>query len=1410
MADQVFEINEEDVITRIEDVPVIEERYKESSSLILTKEQVIIELTNLLYEEYKSSTQRRVEVYNSLLATHTPTPSHTYNPVMPTARMTRVLYYEDKEFNIDPEYENEQEVKYASFQSFLNQRYQLAKSGEPYTSTVTRLHRLMAPFLQSGTTPVTAPKDALRVLGSAVSLAPNRVLEGDVIDRVGFAVVAGPSSAPIATFDWQEYKAALSSLAAGASVVVYFNDFVFDGRGAITYKAAGRVSRVQEGILHIDAKGIDGTLRYDTRQPPTSMFVYTSDSHGTLFNKLMLLSSNIHFLGFSEEDVARYILPATFTELLFVLSNHSGTSLPASFSEINRITSLYGYDINMVPSSAHDVLRRVMARRYPAFKASRPSSVPFVSPNHFRGLLAFHHPMIDVIRTRFSDTDVYRYKILHDSLEAEHIRLCEVFKAFRERYKRALDAGGLQSSKKRLAGLLSRRQGSSSKPCGMKEPTSYTFAKVYNSLYHLREDNGRHAYYDASLDPTDYKAKAKHDGDEGRVREEVARKPGAKDIDFEVSAVMSGRRRIRPGDHCLLSTGEGDEVYVRRNIDGEHMWVKVTRLPFRVCAEDLVTISATEASKDTACVFDTYDSLCRTAKEMRENLAYNRNRQALDAIEAELAFLDGFDASTRIIDDDMSTSKSIAGLLKQGSHGVHIADDLIPSIDLEEYDGDLQQEGLQLEFQDQDRYEVMRPDGAQRPQKQAPQGPAEELLAMLCGFMDMPISPLDIQDISSKAAEYTSHHNINEKVQKERAKLERSINKQLYDTNEEYRRKVAKLVDDKVAAIETKMLSDIYYDTAVSTISRLSLAIMAKYPEMVVNSVYPSCVRFLTYMGYPLNQRNATRSISKYMCCMAKGITAGEDPRYQRIQDTTIDKLNEDVIAYTEALLDQDINLRLRVEANRAAIATKKARVPTKGHREFYGFRPEFDFGSRTTNRVAVMLKEMDSAVRDSRHLKVSMTNMPTLANSCCLEPLTDATYYTFFEQHQGFKDARRAATPRAKDQRPKKEPRVYISTTSAPVPQDIKQGVIAFARPGPAQRHPSTHAEDNNAILHAFLEANPTFTPPHPSKEDPAFADADWTRQAFWDDDIYNASNSMFESLRSIISRVDDGYNQPHMDMFRAIVAVRGISNSLSSVAFALRGFVCTSLPRTMSRLANRSTKAIGEKETEEGQLCRAFLEAQGADIPSVSSFIPKKLSSLVFSLEEGEEQDDVDIKCISLYVYIALKVVYSFVTAAITGRPLDRVDETAILRGLVGANTSKMDGISLACRLASYTIGAALSAISNNDVNVTDVRGRVEELREQKKQEIMALYRVDDEERQLQMALKKMGMKGWYDVGEMEQEAEPEKIDMLDMLKDNKRAKVGEEDANYRMDYPGENADADEVDEDHAPHAIFSADRE
>jgi hypothetical protein len=108
---------------------------------------------------------------------------------------------------------------------------------------------------------------------------------------------------------------------------------------------------------------------------------------------------------------------------------------------------------------------------------------------------------------------------------------------------------------------------------------------------------------------------------------------------------------------------------------------------------------------------------------------------------------------------------------------------------------------------------------------------------------------------------------------------------------------------------------------------------------------------------------------------------------------------------------------------------------------------------------------------------------------------------------------------------------------------------------------------------------------------------------------------------------------------------------------------------------------------------------------------------------------------------------------------------------------NIVMQDNMKMTCTIVYFVLEKLAMALQNTLVEPSKLKKAVEELRERRKQELIASYKVDDEERQLQITLKNMGLESWADIltGNEQDKNEPPKDlaithhkDEYDMAKD------------------------------------------
>jgi hypothetical protein len=112
----------------------------------------------------------------------------------------------------------------------------------------------------------------------------------------------------------------------------------------------------------------------------------------------------------------------------------------------------------------------------------------------------------------------------------------------------------------------------------------------------------------------------------------------------------------------------------------------------------------------------------------------------------------------------------------------------------------------------------------------------------------------------------------------------------------------------------------------------------------------------------------------------------------------------------------------------------------------------------------------------------------------------------------------------------------------------------------------------------------------------------------------------------------------------------------------------------------------------------------------------------------------------------------------------------------------------------------------LENNIFDLEYLKMAVERLREQRKEELIAAYRVDDEERMLQNMLKKMGLDNWAEVFTNEDGAEvSEEVQSANNPQPVIKDEYEEEKDYVYASYQGENYDDEENEEDYVSYEAY-----
>jgi hypothetical protein len=183
--------------------------------------------------------------------------------------------------------------------------------------------------------------------------------------------------------------------------------------------------------------------------------------------------------------------------------------------------------------------------------------------------------------------------------------------------------------------------------------------------------------------------------------------------------------------------------------------------------------------------------------------------------------------------------------------------------------------------------------------------------------------------------------------------------------------------------------------------------------------------------------------------------------------------------------------------------------------------------------------------------------------------------------------------------------------------------------------------------------------------------------------------------------------------------------------------------------------------------------------------------------------DNNDIVVKNISVMAYIM------FVTfKLLLVQPVNDDNSTKhILKEVLQThNPIEKDNIKIVCDIVNVLLSSLKVQLENTIIDNDALKMSVEALREKRKQELINAYKVDDEERELQKQLKKLGLNNWADILSGEDDIVSE-----DVVAANNVQSVMKDDYELEKDhvystYKGENADDDEVDEEYVSYESYA----
>lgn len=1286
--------------------------------------------------------------------------------------------------------------------------------------------------------------------------------EGDQVNILGFLNVANDMDSnlhDVHIFDLQHYLDNVKQLSEKDQVVVVFNEPVFDKDGTNLLKTLkAKVIKVTKDVIelelsamvHYKSQNVD-TIVYHKERPNNGVFVYPVEEYNNkpkkyCFAKHHLSSHDIVFKlpknnTMSVADLKEFLLPSSIGELIMLYEKH--------FKYIYNLHDLAihillpnNINIDNLEDDVHSLLLYIFQCDKPKMKSfkSVKRNFTYLPYRNTTTLVDFekHKGEVDFYEHKYPSQDAFiddalnRYRYLKSQADKGAYFFLHLIKLnIQKKYKRHISK--LSKYQKHVNNIdkeLDRLNLPSSTQA--QNECKHSYAKEYSKLNKLLDDNGKVVYFDKKFDKSEYQIKAEFSGNSAKelrlfVTNELLNKGHYKqmsktDLEFEVNTIIEGQRKVRVGDICVLHTNSGDVIYTRQQVEGKLMWVKKFRTPFKVCTDNPL-INFNDLIKLDTCIKQSFEDVCRTNKHAKVMHKYQLLVSMKTEVSLILSLLNKYDYVIQQIDDDIIGYKHYVDMKR-------FEKPLQRNFEYEEHknydefagdEGDVNDVDYMIDFNEKDNFVVSyggNPSSDEATKLQ--QVDNYEILNIVLSFTQIPLDGKEMMFILSYINSKYPKQLMFTTLQKYELFLLSQV-KPEYKGNEKYMKMYETLVKQKLQKKEEELLKQYYFNVIRTVVALFIIIIFVRYPDYVMKVVLPNCVKLLSYMGYPVHEKDGQKSLVAYFSCLITSISVNDDVRFQLFYEKEQSEIQKVLKESIDEVLKDNYELSKQLEMSKMIMKSVNHAIKVEHENEFgeiEGFKPHYKFGnidkmSKTYKYVVNYLKTIQDVVSQSKILKQNILNIPNLFNACCVETLTRKTqFFDFFNDSNDFKRVQTYINTHA-------ERHLYVDDNLHPTQRKIsfsnlferlsithKDAIPVVTPIGDA--HDQAQRNEHVQLIKAYLEQNVMFW-----KEDTMLNDmvTNFNSENWWNDKFYPLLNEEFDGMFSILQKINPNIDKSVIEYIKNnIITIVDVSD-VSTLRQALYNFIHTKLRHYLGKIVNKQ-KFTGDITNDEVRQNPLFIILSSVTNNKNYDVIVKKLKENLNelvpkskSLYFESNQEDMVIKNVSLLAYILIATLKKLLALSTSSDSLSNVNLFTIL---TDSSIIKKENMSLTADIIVFLVNKLHEYLKNTVVDNEALKMSVEKLREQRKEEELSKFKLDDEERELQMQLKKMGLKGWADIlnGDdmLTEDMSEEQHSIMNPKVVVKDEYEQEKDEIYNY-YKGENDDADEVDEDFVSYEAY-----
>lgn len=1378
-------------------VKVIQEVFDQNTNIVLNKNQIKNELYNILYEKYDSQQIiDKVESYMDLikdLQIIKPIVNPHLFPIIVANKAS--LIDEDTTDNIDKTYDNTQFITTESLPQFLDQFHKLNRNNSniSYTVAANKLYALTKPFYPHNdsklhTIEKNIPKDMtafyqsifentveeIRLIGPITFdhkdiTQPLPIYEGDYVNIFGFFHRVDEQSKEYIVVDFNKYMEHVESLNVGDTVNIYFNDFLA-GYESQSY-TKGTIKEIKNNIIYFVDSSVGTLYEYD-KQTYNKYYIYGEACSLPHFSKSMLSNTNITFtLIKGDKDATllhQLVCPQDTSEIIYIhqkdFKNHSVYNLEDLQEKI-----LSPYSISQDQLTCDDlkhISKLLLQLNNPKTLSQHTNQT---NRKYFSSDVAFYNfkdlkPQVlykkQYLGDNITDTELNRFAYLKKNNDYGYIHLLNLisnYVAKKEKHIEKVKNKLVEYSKEIRAqadDIINTKLNNKSS-CEPKR----IIAKTYNTFREMLEDNNKDTiYFDESHDKTRYGIKQKILADDPTISDTKLKyalmkelsaegKLSKDELEYETDSLMNGTKKVRPNQYAIVhdEMSQTSALYIYQKVQERFLWIKVSKFPFKLCVDNLDSFD--QLVTEQSCVYNTFDDICNTAEHVKYSGLYRTLLNKLQFIEDIFKLHETFPtAMPKIVE---SLTPLLALDLKDTRIKYFTNFTQEDHIDYEEFNGDASYIDYEKLFNNVDFGTNMTPVYMQKNKVEDPNAslPCYDLLMTLVEFTDFSIDDNLANFILSYNKETNQVIDVDQAIVEHKEQLYMAVNKTLYTTNQKYKDLFDSKVNDKIIAFATNIQSKYYKSAFISITSMLIVVVMAMFPDILIKQIIPKCVRYLSYMGY-VTEPDGNKTLPKYFACLMKAIIYPSDIRLKLLLEMNQDEIESAIKTEVESILTKRYDLRTRIQQN-AEMNPEQAMTGNvfdiSKYQSFATFKPYLNIQKQNVNttaststhlkRAIKIIKSINDKVKSSKTNNFNLFNVPTLLNACCIESLTDHyNYYQFFNDvlksaNKNYVDVSKTFTHSfVAPQKKYDPPQNIFSMFSIQVPASLLVSVA-----------PGEEETDGKQINQNIIFKD------HPLLDN--FQDK-IDKDTWWNSKFYPALYALFKDLKTYLGKITDTVSQEQFACIENKIIKMADVNNITDTVLTLKNYINCFVSLTCNKLVDKYKVTKYDKDERFIELLtsasnnRRFLA-----LKPIMNDIVTKYSSKDFTFDS---KDNNNIKQLSLLSYLLLEYYIQICLAPTSIKQISALDISQISEG-------DKDLMQLSANLVVYLIDKLCTKLKTNDNNIDTLKGEIEILREKRKQELMSRYKTDEEERALQMQLKKMGMKDWSEIGNVAEDMTP-----------------------------------------------------